>query len=196
MTYVIFDVGNVIIEANHQITFEALKNLGVSPEKAVDFYTIPEYSEFSRGNITEEQFHMALIQHFGMDLSLDQVRQAHDSHIYALVDRIKDTLDYAKAHANIGFLTNTNIWQTAREKQFIDLELYGGPVLRSHELHLLKSDQGLFEKATEIIGASEEDIILVDDLTNNCLEARRYGWDFIQFKDARQTYDALIKKLN
>lgn len=196
MKYVIFDVGNVIIKGDHNIAFRILEDYGVAPDKARLFFNNPEYADFSRGNITEEEFRQALIEHLDHNLTLEQVKHAHDEHIYGLVDKIRDTLGFAKSKAKIGFLTDTNIWQTAREKEFIDLELYGGPIFRSHELHLMKLDKGLFERVTKEIGDPEGDIILVDDLTNNCLKAKQYGWDFIQFQTTHQTYNELIQKLS
>ena len=121
MTILLFDVGNVIIEADHEITYRKLQDYGIPREKAHLFFKNNEYFDFGRGKINGRGFYEAIIEKYlGFPLDYQQVKDAHDSHLHGF-DQIVVALLERLPKIQLAFATNTNEWQTERERQLIDL---------------------------------------------------------------------------
>ena len=182
----LFDVGNVIIDADHAITFKILEGFGVKPENAKLFYSNPQYQEFSRGRINEKEFYSLLIEtYLKFSLTYDQVVYAHNQHIYALNKEVKKILD-SLSRATLAFATDTNPWQTVRERELIDLRKYTDKIFRSHEIHMLKIDNGLFPYIINNLKEKPSEILLIDDSSEKIEVGKSYGLSTLQFKTAKQ----------
>ncbi len=193
MSLLLFDVGNVIVKADLEITHRMLQDYGVPGNNAQLFFRNSEYTQFGRGIITGEEFYKFLIEKYlAAQLSYDQVKNAHNSHLYeidpdvvALVERIPRN--------QLAFATNTNNWQTQREKQLIDLRRYSDWIFRSDELGMLKTDKGYFSHITHQLPVKAGEIILVDDNLENIMKAKKCGLKTVHFSDAENLVRALEK---
>lgn len=176
---VLFDVGNVIVRATHKITEAILWELGVRPDKVALFFHSPAYGEFARGKITGEQFAQAVREALEAPwLTDDQIRAAHDAHIYTIDEAVREVLEQLDAQQiPLGLVTTTNVWQTERERQLINLADAFGPVVRSHEIGMTKTDPGAWSVILTALnwqGRAPSTILLVDDARANC-EAAKYA---------------------
>ncbi|MDO8598974.1 MAG: HAD-IA family hydrolase [bacterium] len=183
---VLFDVGNVIVRATHAITFAILAELGVRPDKWALFFHGKHYSDFARGKITGAEFAQAVREVLeAPNLTDDFIRIAHDAHIYAVDPDAVAVLGALKAaDVPLAFVTTTNEWQTARELEFIRLSEQFGPVVRSHEIGMTKTDPDAWSAILRTIGWQECDpstILLVDDSAANCKAARSEGISVHQY---------------
>lgn len=174
---VLFDVGNVIVRATHKITEAILWDLGVRPDKVALFFHNPAYGQFARGNITGEQFACEMRDVLDAPyLTDEQIRAAHDAHIYMMDEAVMGVLiEIKEEDVLLAFVTTTNEWQTGREKQFINLAGLG-PVVRSHEIGMTKTDKGAWKAILGQLKYGMEDapnILLVDDARANCDTAAR-----------------------
>src|SRR3989338_6993795 len=106
MTMLLFDVGNVIVEADHKITYR-------------------------------------ILQDYGTPIEYQQVKDAHDSHLYGIDRAVVAILDRIPK-SQLAFATNTNDWQTERERQLIGLTLYSDKIFRSNDIQMLKTDDACF----------------------------------------------------
>lgn len=201
VTHVIFDVGNVIVRATHQITYAILDDLGVRPDKRPFFFHNPAYGKFARGQITGEEFAQEVSRLLEVDLTVDQIRRAHDHHMYGLDHRVMKILDNLVANGMpLAFATTTNEWQTEREKELTvrdyeldELELYG-PVARSHIMGVTKTDLGAWPKILNVLGIQQTEAgstLFVDDATMNCQAAEAAGIQVLQFLNANQLHKEL-----
>ncbi len=183
---ILFDIGNVLVLADYGITHRILQErYGVPSERARQFYTIPAFYAFNRGTITGEQLYDALRAQriVPPSMTLAQVRQAHDDHIYAIDKEMERIVRETAAHRRVGFHTDGNVWQTERvEKELIPLEIYG-PVFRSHELGALKIEAVCYPKVTRRLGLPPEEIALVDNSQDKINLARQAGWRGILYKE-------------
>lgn len=181
-----FDVGNVIIDADHVIAFKILEGFGVKPENAKLFLSNSEYLEFSRGRINEQEFYNLLVEKYlKVPLTYDQVVYAHNQHIYALNKGVKKVLDSLSRPA-LAFATDTNPWQTTRERELIDLRKYTDKIFRSHEINMLKIDKGLFPYIIKNLRAEPSEILLIDNSIENIEAGRSCGLLTLQFKTVKQ----------
>lgn len=194
MTILLFDVGNVIVEADHEITHRRLQGYGISRDKAQLFFRNEEYFDFGRGKINGREFYSALIEKYlGFPLEYRQVKDAHDSHLHGIDQDVVAILD-RMPKSQLAFATNTNEWQTEREMQLIDLRVYSDKIFRSNEMHMLKTDDDFFPHIVNQLQTPAGEIMLVDDNLENILKAQAHGIQTIQFSNAVQLLTELKRK--
>lgn len=185
--FVLFDVGNVVVRATHEITYAILRDYGIAPEAAQRFYQNKDYADFARGKITSSEFVDRLMgEHLqNKFLGYHELCIAHDAHIYAVDPLVVEVLKELKAlRVLLGFVTNTNKWQTLRELQLINLEKEFARVVRSHDIGMIKTDEGAWPAILKKFGCQNEDpstILLVDDSVVNCEAASRAGLQVHQY---------------
>lgn len=196
MNIILFDVGNVIVKADHEITHRGLQDYGVPRGNAQLFFKNEEYLNFVRGKINGGGFYRALIEKYlKFPLSYRQVKDAHDNHLCGLDEAVVAILDRLPKN-RLAFATNTNEWQTERERKLIDLGLYSGRIFRSNdnEIQMLKTDDAYFPHIVDKLQVKAGEIILVDDNLENVLEAKKYGIQTIQFSNAEQLLNELERR--
>lgn len=187
----LFDVGNVIVNADHAITYKMLEEYGVDPDRAKLFYANDDYLEFSRGKISGRNFYDLLVtKYLNLPLSYEQVVDAHNQHMFAVNKKVKDVLAKLPP-GKIAFVTDTNEWQTARERQLIDLTRYSSLIFRSHKIHMLKTDEGFFRYLAQQLQKEPGNLLLIDDSPEKVGLAEASGFSTIIFKDADQLSQAL-----
>jgi len=152
----------------------------VRPDKWALFFHQSAYGQFARGRITGEQFATSVREAVEAPYLTDAlVRAAHDAHIYAVDAEVLAVLESLKGQGvPLAFVTTANAWQTARERELIDLAGRYGPVVRSHEIRMTKTDPGVWSTILAGLGWQDRDpatILLVDDAVANCASARGAG---------------------
>ena len=189
--FFLFDVGNVIVDADHAITYKILGDFGVALNKAKLFYSNDEYLEFSRGRISADAFYQALTEKYlEFPLNYEQVVYAHNQHMYAANKEVEKIIGKMSSY-KIGFVTDTNEWQTARERELVDLRKYSNIIFRSHELHMLKIDNGFFSYLASQLNERPENLLLIDDSPEKIALAEILGFHTITFKNPLQLSQAL-----
>ena len=185
VSFVLFDIGNVVVLADHAITHRILnEQYAVPMEKAKMFFKNKKgeeneaYREFSRGNITGHQFYEALRDKYIQwpQLTEAQAHHAHDEHLYAVDEKVVDLVRETAKHFTIGFLTDCNAWQTEQvEGKLIPLSTYSPIIFRSHDLHALKTDAACFPQIIKTLNLSPEEIVLVDNSPEKLEMAMKHG---------------------
>jgi FMN phosphatase YigB (HAD superfamily) len=187
----VFDLGNVFLQADRSITQQYLVGLGANGERAAKFYEIPEYADFSRGIISAQAFYEAVRKTTGLSsLEYKQAKEAHAKHITGLVPGMKDLLGRIAEHysGRIVFATDTNVWQTERQRELIDLSGYR--VFASNGIGMLKGDPELdeegprrsfFRSVLEELGIEASNILFIDDSLEKVGSARSLGMQIFPF---------------
>ncbi|MDO8599206.1 MAG: HAD-IA family hydrolase [bacterium] len=195
---VLFDVGNVIIRSTHEITHAILRDYGVPYTTAVRYYVNDDYPNFARGRMTGDEFGERTRERIGGGLTVEELRYAHDHHMYA-VDR--GTIDVLRLLRERGIAravaTDTNEWQTARERQLVDFRaphFDNVREFRSNELGALKADGGVFERILAEIDEDPAHVLFVDDSPEKVARAAALGMPTIRFESAAQLHRALIER--
>jgi FMN phosphatase YigB (HAD superfamily) len=188
---ILFDVGNVVINADESITHKLLQDLGVPKEQSELFYTNKAYFKFSRGNITGQDFYKSLVnEYLKTPLTYDQVVHAHNQHMYGFNEGVIQIIQGLTKY-KISFATDTNEWQTAREKELIDLQLYSKSIFRSHELHKLKVDDGFFNDILKSLDVDSAEVLLIDDDSQKVNMARKQDLEGLIFENNAQLKKSL-----
>ena len=181
---VLFDVGNVIIRATHEITHAILRDYGVPYATAIRFYANDDYPEFSRGRLTATEFGERARARMNGALSVPQIYCAHNAHLYDEDEGVVVILDALQSRGvPLAFATDTNQWQTDRERELIDLRTYGR-AFRSNELGALKADGGAFAHIVAEIDVHPSHILFVDDSPEKIERAAALGMVTHRFTSA------------
>jgi len=190
---IVFDIGHVVVKADHELTINALRQKGVREELAKNFFFHDSYIAYARGEKSSEEYAADMIAYFGSGLRVDDLLHCHDIRIYEVDTAVMGLIGELYAtHGAVHFLTNTNPWQTDRvENQLIPHLSQYGMILRSHELRKLKADPGCFDDAASILGAKG---ILIDDSSKNVEVARASGWGGILYESPDQLLQELRSK--
>ena len=181
---VLWDIGNVIIAASHDVAIERLVGMGVPYMRARGFFKHPYYAHFARGTIDAAEFHRQQCEQLGMQIPIAIMRAAHDAHMYGVDTEVLEIVRSVKLP--IAWATATNTWQTARQQQLVDLQRMF-PNARwfcSNETGRLKTDAGAFEDMVLRLGVEAEEILFIDDSAANCDAALACGITVVQYKDA------------
>lgn len=183
---VLWDIGNVIIVANHDAGIAKLVELGVPYMKARNFFKHPSYVDFSRGTIDGIKFWQLQNIQLDAELAMSDMRAAHDGHMFGVDE---DVLEIVQAvELPIAWATATNTWQTARQRQLVDLQSMfpEAPWFCSNETGKLKTDPGAFGEIARTLGVLPREILFVDDNAGNCAAARAVGLAVVQYTNASQ----------
>ena len=184
MAVIIFDVGNVIIKCDQAISEKILAGYGVSHHAAKAIFTDPLYREYSRGSISSHEFSSKMIsQHFKKPLTENQVRHAHDQHMFAVDKEVLALMEKLSINHRIAIATDTNDWQTARERQLIDLSKFAAWEFRSHEMHLLKTEKAYWLRVMHDLGEKPANIFYIDDSSEKLKVAEKFGIRCIHFEN-------------
>lgn len=175
----LFDIGNVFLFADHNITHRFLvKQFHIPLESAQKFYKIPEYRLFSKGEINGTQFAQAVRLVLGKTtLSDKQIKKAHHIHLVKPIKsaiRVLNTI-HDKNVYQIAFITNTNPWQNERERQLVDFTEFSEVIIRSNEEGLTKESPELFSRALESLKSKK--VLFIDDNLTNIKTAKTLGID-------------------
>ena len=182
----LFDVGHVVLNADEALTFAFLENLGVPKQPAESFFSHREYLEFARGNMSGQDFYRVMIERYlKTPLTYQQVVQALGQHLCGVNAEVLEMVQRLPKE-RVAFATDTNEWQTAKERQFIELGDFGQHIFRSFELHKIKTDDGYLLEIAHALGESVENIVLVDDDAKNVLAAQAVGMQGLVYKNPAQ----------
>lgn len=177
---ILWDLGGVVILSDHVITFARLVQLGLPARLARKFFATPVYADFSRGRITEHWFYQHQISmNLGRPIGYDDMVAAHDAHMWAIDEDVVALM--RRVTAPLAFATDTNMWQTRRERELIDVRQFSDTVFRSDEIGSLKADPGCFARIVSALGEDPTTVLLIDDSWEKVAQADALGLQTIRY---------------
>lgn len=184
--WLIFDVGKVVTLGDENLCYRVLTNYGVLPINTEGIFSCGEYYEFLRGKISAHKFYTTLIhKYLCRPLSYNQVSNAFKQALYAINEGVVKILSCLDRN-NLAFLTDTNIWQEEKLSELIDLRQFSDRIFKSHEIHMVKTDDGCFSYVLNQLGVDPKDALLIDDSNEKIQIAAQHGLQTLQFIDSEQ----------
>lgn len=176
MKAIIFDLGNVLIDYDHQRTLAAMARLyGMDPEQiSAAFDQVG--AAFGLGEMDTQEFHHRMDRLLGH--STDGA--AFEAAFNAGPARNDAALAYAVAlqqhpGVTVAAISNTNqlhvAWIDANAPELNQLDL----VMMSNEVGMAKPDPAIFRLALELLDLPAGQTLFVDDLAENVEAARHLG---------------------
>ena len=187
-TWFLFDLGNTVIKLAYERVLAAIcADASVTRDELVEMLEEPgAYRDMERGAVSFYEFYEFLCDHAGYRGSIREFHRVWSDFFDGTMPGIEDLLDRIRERYRVAFLSNSNeIHAELIPRQFAGLFHKDDPFVFSHRIKCAKPDPDVFHLALEMIGASSEQTIFIDDLLANVLAARALGMRAFQFTEAR-----------
>ncbi|MBU4070062.1 MAG: HAD family phosphatase [Nanoarchaeota archaeon] len=179
--YILFDLGNVIIE--HVLEGKRSYNYDgriFSGEKIESIYSLIEYEEFSKGNLTEAEFVGKFLKNCDLDLTITEFMKIYENDI-KFIKGMKVLLKNLYSNYSLVLLTNEGKEWADRKINHLNLRTLFKKIIISADLHELKPARDFYLKTLNILNAKPEECLFIDDKEKNCKAAKLLGINTIQF---------------
>jgi len=178
---VLFDVGGVL---------EIVEPM--SPLLADVFGRVEDPDDLiTTGHRSEEWMRRALVAQAGLPLDeVDSVMAAMwDWYCGTLDRRLYDWSASLPPRARVAILSNSADGARREEEARYGFSSVFDPIIYSHEVGLAKPDPRIFRLACDLLGATPEEVIFVDDVEANVEAARAIGMHGVHHRTTMQTID-------
>ncbi len=176
MKAILFDLGRVLVDYDHQATVAAVADHATAGLAAVEQLMLTHAMALGVGELSAEEFYELLVKEAGLQSDF-----ANFINSYATgIQRNEAALAYAVAlqqrpNVTVAIISNTNDahvrWLDEQVPELIQLDL----VMMSNEVALHKPDPAIFELALELLSVLPEQAIFIDDIAENVAAARALG---------------------
>ena len=196
--FVIFDLGNVIIDIFYPETLDYIKSK-VAPthqEKVATFYQTDFHKDYEKGLITSIAFRDQVRAYFEEDWS-DEFVDFLWNYLLGKIpsDRLK-LVEELKKKYQVGILSNTNeIHINAvneilnRDHDIESLDRIFDHIYFSHHMNLAKPDSLIYQKMIADLNTTPERELFFDDLKNNVDGAKSLGIQAYQVTSPQVIFD-------
>ena len=182
--FLIFDLGNVIIDIDYDFSINELKRLLPVEKHSLteNFFTSNFHKEFEKGLISSEQFRNEIRNLYGENWADEQIDHIWNSLLREIPQERIDLIKFLRKNYRTAVLSNTNqihvekfdeiLQQNTSEKSLFELF---DIVFLSHEMGLAKPDVAIYETVLNKISISPDKVLFFDDLPANLEGARKTG---------------------
>jgi glucose-1-phosphatase len=187
--FLIFDLGNVIIDIDYERTFRLIKSkIPTTLHEKVDlFYLTDFHKAYEKGLIDSPSFRNEVRSYFDQDWSDLEVDQIWNSLLGNIPFYRIELVKKLREKYQLGVLSNTNeihiqgVYELLnREHQLDNFDSLFDWVFYSHEMGLAKPSVEIYEKLVAELGTSPDRVLFFDDLLANVEGARKIGIHAIQ----------------
>jgi len=189
---VLFDIGNVLMLADHRRTIEAYVRHGIPRELAGAYFQRVDYEGTGKGRIEWLAYCENLRREWCVSIPDEEIWRIDVSHIYALDQGVLALIERLMGKMLVGFVTNT---RAPEWKRYVELEprfAISFRTWRSDIAHHYKGDPGVFQSiiskwmpANLKVTVASEEVLFIDDSHANCAIARDAGLQIFQFTERK-----------
>lgn len=192
--YIIFDIGNVLLEFS---PLDYLKKLfleeDISAELHEQIFKSPEWLLLDRGTITQEKtVELLSLRH---PHNADKIRASFDGWMEILTPKLDSVEIVKKLHAsNYKLLLLSNFHKDAFEfiiDKYDFFKLFQGGIISYNE-KLLKPEPEIYKTLLNKYNINEKEALFIDDTLENTEGAKKVGINAIVFKDSQQLKKELM----
>lgn len=182
--FLIFDLGNVIIDIDYQRSLNLIKSLLPSSFnlKVDNFYSTEFHKAYEKGLIDSPTFRNEVRNYFEQNWDDEQVDELWNSLLGKIPKERLDLVHKLKSEYQVGVLSNTNeihieaVYKMLKSDFKMDrFETLFDRVFYSHRMGMAKPSQAIYHKMLEDLGASADRVIFFDDLEVNVEGAKSVG---------------------
>ncbi len=188
-----FDLGGVLIQNSIHVFYErTMAKLGVTITQLQPIFEEVE-KPFERGEMSPQQFWQEVARRLGesydpsmLDLWVGDLKQQTPEipHMLDLVDRLRSN------GYKLGLLSNTTAPHVAVNRTRHIFDRFD-VALMSNEIGCRKPDKEAFQKLADGLGVAPQEMIFIDDLSENVAGAEALGIVAIKFNG----YEPLVTQL-
>jgi len=183
---ILFDLGNVIIDTDINLTIQEFKKFGIENITKVlgtdlnkDFYY-----NFEKGFLSDISFRKKINDEFNLQLTAQQFDYAWNKMLLTIKPNKIEILKKIKSKYKIFLLSNTNkIHIDYIEKQDYWFNYLYDYKFYSHQIGCRKPDNDAFIKVISLSGIKPEETLFIDDRIENIEAAKKLKFKTILFQN-------------
>lgn len=182
--FLIFDLGNVIIDIDYQRSMNQIKSLvPTNIHDRVDYFYLTDFhKEYEKGKMDSDTFRLNVKEYFEQNWTDTEVDLLWNSLLGNIPPSRIELIRKLKNHFQIGILSNTNGIHIEAVNQMLQRD-FGldsfhhlvDHVFYSHEMGLAKPQQEIYQTMLEKLSTRGEKVIFFDDLEANVQGAKSCG---------------------
>ena len=187
ITWFLFDLGNTVIKLAYERVLENICRSGnITRDDLVELFEKPgSYRDLERGAITFDDFYDTIRDSAGYRGSTRDFHALWSDFFDGPIPGVEELLDRVRRRYRVAFLSNSNeVHAEVIPRAFAELFRKDDRFIFSHRFKCAKPDPELFRRALEVIGATPQQTVFIDDLQENVHAARALGMNAFQFHDA------------
>ncbi len=182
--FLIFDLGNVIIDLDYNRAFELIVSQVPTWHQSSlnEFFRTGFQQAFEKGEIDSLTFRNEVRAYFGETWEDKKVDELWNSILGKIPQKRLELLKNLKEHYQLAVLSNTNaihidaVYQMLKTDHQMDrFEPLFDKIFYSHEMGLAKPSTEIYEKMLAELGAKADRVIFFDDLEANVKGAASVG---------------------
>ncbi|UJP64080.1 HAD family hydrolase [Mongoliitalea daihaiensis] len=182
--FLIFDLGNVIIDIDYDFSINELKkNIPTQKFELTSlFFPSKFHKDYEKGLISTDEFRNEIRKHFDLPLSNQQIDHVWNSLLRTIPQSRINILRELRGRFGTAILSNTNSLHIDAFEQMIkeqtnETSIYNlcDHVFLSHQLGLAKPDVAIYETVLEKIKVKPARVLFFDDLESNLNGAEKLG---------------------
>jgi putative hydrolase of the HAD superfamily len=185
---IFFDLGNVILNIDYNLTQKAFADLGITDVKATYSSTQQSslFNNLETGIINEEEFVKEILSIAPKQVTHTQVINAWNAMILDFPIRRLQILQQLQLHYNLFLLSNTNVIHETYFNNLLQqtcgypsLAIFFDKVYLSHRIGMRKPNDDIYNFVLKENGFKPEETLFIDDLVKNIETAKKLGWQTI-----------------
>lgn len=182
--FLIFDLGNVIIDIDYHHSLGLIKNhVPESFHAKVDgFYLTDFHKAYEKGKIDSPTFRNAVREYFEQNWEDQKVDELWNSLLGKIPGERLELVSKLRQNYKIGVLSNTNeihidaVYEMLRKDHGLNsFDPLFDRIFYSHEMGLAKPSKEIYERMLVELGTTAERVIFFDDLEANVKGAASIG---------------------
>ncbi len=195
---IIFDLGGVLLDIDHNFTRAAFENLGVADFDAMYSQANADhlFQRLETGKISEEDFYKEFNQRTQLQLPVSEIKTAWNALLLEFREASLEYLNRLRKHYKIFLLSNTNFIHIdsfnkkynliKREKSF---EEYFDKAFYSCGIGLRKPDLNCYQWLLNDLKINPRTTLFIDDFADNIEGAKKAGLQTILLKPGEKIED-------
>jgi glucose-1-phosphatase len=183
--YLLFDLGNVIVDLDIPATYRALADLTRGRARPFERFLQEErwLDRYETGALSDQEFIAGILDHADPDTPPEAVVDAWNAMLVHIPSERLEWLADLRSRYQVGLLSNTNGLHLQWVHDYLDRQLgirdfedrCFDEVYYSHRIGYRKPAEECFRHTIRAIGRPAREILFIDDLEDNTAAARACG---------------------
>jgi len=186
ITWFLFDLGNTLIKLAYERVLENICRIStVKRDELIEILEAPgSYRDMERGALSFWEFYEFVCDKTGYRGSMRDFNEVWSDFFDGTMPGIEELLERVRTRYRVAFLSNSNeVHAELIPRKFSSLFEKDDRFIFSHRIKVAKPDPEIFRRAVDILGTTAQQVVFIDDLSENVAAARSLGMQAFQFID-------------
>ena len=200
LRFIYFDLGNLLVSFDPTLAFNNVAQLcGVSLDDAkAAIVDTGLQQKYETGFVDDREYYASIVDDLSMTTPVPSRDQLLDavSDMFQPIDSMRLVMEQIRRQGySIGLLSNTcrAHWHWIQKQNYEVMSIEFDHVILSYEVKSMKPDSMIFREAQRSCGYQPQEILFLDDRSENVAGARNLGWFAEQCVGGNEAIEALAK---